>query len=37
LSKEKLLAAGVAADVIADAYVDGKPFLSMKLVRFDLE
>jgi hypothetical protein len=37
LSKELLLAAGVSADVIAGAHVEGEPFLSCKLVVFDLE
>jgi hypothetical protein len=37
LSKEKLLALGVSADVIAGAYVDSTPFLNVKLVHFDLD
>ena len=37
LSKEKLLAAGVAADVIADAYNESDPFLSCRLIAFDIE
>jgi len=37
LSKERLLALGVSADTIAEAYVDGEPFLSAKITVFDME
>jgi hypothetical protein len=37
LSKEKLLAAGVSAETINAAYTEGEPFLSCKLIAFDLE
>jgi hypothetical protein len=37
LSKERLLALGVPAETIAEAYVEGHPFLSTKVLRFDME
>ena len=37
LSKEKLLAAGVSAEIIADAYVEGTPFMFSKVIPFDIE
>ena len=37
LSKEALLAAGVAAQTIEDCYLEGKPFVSAKIVAFDFE
>jgi hypothetical protein len=37
LSKERLLALGVPADTIAQAYSEGKPFLSSRLLAFDME
>jgi hypothetical protein len=37
LSKEALLAAGVAAQTIEDCYLEGKPFVSAKIIAFDFE
>jgi len=37
LSKERLLALGVTAEQIAQAYVDSDPFLMTKITPFDLE
>ena len=37
LSKEALLAAGVAAQTIEDCYLEGKPFVSSKIIAFDFE
>ncbi len=37
LSKERLLALGVPADTIDQAFVEGNPYLSTKLIVFDLE
>jgi len=37
LSKERLLAAGVSADTINAAYSESEPFLSSKILVFDIE
>ena len=37
LSRERLLELGVAADVIAEAYVEGDPFMFAKVIAFDLD
>ena len=37
LSKEALLAAGVAAQTIEDCYLPGTPFVSAKIIAFDYE
>jgi hypothetical protein len=37
LSKERLLALGVSADTIAQAYSEGKPYLNSRLLAFDME
>ena len=37
LSKEALLAAGVAAQTIEDCYLPGTPFVSAKIIAFDFE
>jgi hypothetical protein len=37
LSKEALLAAGVKAQIIEDCYLEGKPFVSSKIIVFDFE
>lgn len=37
LSKEALLASGVSAQIIEDAYIEGAEFVSAKIVAFDIE
>lgn len=37
LSKERLLALGVSAELIAAAYVESKPYLNTKINPFDLD
>lgn len=37
LSKEALLAAGVAAQTIEDCYLPGTPFVSAKIITFDFD
>lgn len=37
MSKERLLALGVSAEIIDAAYVEGKPFLSSKINPFDID
>ena len=37
LNKELLLAAGVSAQTIAESYKEGEPYLSCKVVVFDVE
>lgn len=37
LSKEKLLANGVSADIIAKSFSEGEPYLMTKFVAFDIE
>jgi len=37
LSKERLLAAGVSAEILEECFADSEPFMNAKLVAFDVE